>query len=148
MYRRRRCGPRRILRRQALLRWGSLVLRGGALGRGWRLIGLRPGHRLGDAKKRADYKNEKYGTKYQSRHGKKNSRNATLRSAEDVSGLRMLPIGSVGTMPALPTAKIIYARPRIISAAFSAIMMVGALVFPAGMVGITEASTTRRRSMP
>jgi hypothetical protein len=147
MYRRRRCGPRRILRRQALLPWGSLVLRGGALGRGWRLIGLRPGHRQNDANKPERYKNEKYG-KYQSRHGKKNSRNATARIAEEVSGLRMLPIGSVGTMPALPTARIIYARPQIISDAFSAIMMVGALVFPAGMVGITEASTTHRRSMP
>ena len=33
---------------------------------------------------------------------------------------------------------------RIIAAAFSAIMMVGELVLPEVMVGITEASTTRR----
>jgi len=38
--------------------------------------------------------------------------------------------------------------PRIQSAARSAIMMVGALVLPPISVGITEASTTRRPSMP
>ncbi len=35
-------------------------------------------------------------------------------------------------------------RPRIMSAAFSAIMMVGALVLPPTSVGMTEASTTLR----
>src|SRR3954453_17317242 len=39
-------------------------------------------------------------------------------------------------------------RPRIRSAAFSAIINVGAFVFPRVMVGITEASTTRRPSKP
>ena len=34
------------------------------------------------------------------------------------------------------------------SAALSAIMMVGALVFPVVTIGITEASTTRSPSMP
>ncbi len=40
------------------------------------------------------------------------------------------------------------AGPRIQSAARSAIMIVGALVLPPISVGITEASTTRRFSMP
>ena len=38
--------------------------------------------------------------------------------------------------------------PRIISAAFSAIMMVGALVLPPIRRGMTAASATRRPSMP
>ncbi len=37
---------------------------------------------------------------------------------------------------------------RIMSAAFSAIMIVAALVLPEMTVGITEASTTRRPSIP
>ena len=37
---------------------------------------------------------------------------------------------------------------RIIAAPFSAIMMVGELVLPDVIVGITEASTTRMRSSP
>ena len=36
--------------------------------------------------------------------------------------------------------------PSIISAAFSAIIMVGAFVFPATMVGIIDASTTLKAS--
>ena len=40
------------------------------------------------------------------------------------------------------------ARPRITSAAFSATIMVGALVLHDGTNGITEASTTRRPSRP
>jgi hypothetical protein len=39
-------------------------------------------------------------------------------------------------------------RPRIRSAARSAIIIVGAFVLPRTSVGITEASTTRRPSMP
>ena len=38
--------------------------------------------------------------------------------------------------------------PRIRSAAFSAIMMVGAAVFPRMSVGMTDASTMRNRSIP
>ena len=38
--------------------------------------------------------------------------------------------------------------PAIISAAFSAIIIVGALVLPDEMVGIIDASTTRRPSIP
>jgi len=38
--------------------------------------------------------------------------------------------------------------PRIIAAAFSPIMMVGALVLPVVILGITEASATRRPSTP
>ena len=38
--------------------------------------------------------------------------------------------------------------PRIMSEAFSATMIVGALVLPRGIVGMTEASTTRRPSRP
>lgn len=40
------------------------------------------------------------------------------------------------------------ARPRIRSAAFSAIMTVGACVFPLTIVGMTEASTTRKPATP
>ena len=40
------------------------------------------------------------------------------------------------------------ASARIMSAAFSAIMMVGAFVFPEVIAGITEASTTRSPPMP
>src|SRR5690606_23365401 len=40
------------------------------------------------------------------------------------------------------------ARPRSRSAVRSAIMVTGALVLPPGSSGITEASTTRRPSMP
>ena len=38
--------------------------------------------------------------------------------------------------------------PRIKSAAFSAIMITGEFVLPLVIVGITEASTTRRPAMP
>ena len=51
----------------------------------------------------------------------------------------------------LPTAVVSArsgARPRIKSAAFSASMMVGALMLPRTMTGITEASTTRKPSTP
>jgi hypothetical protein len=41
-----------------------------------------------------------------------------------------------------------YLRPRIISAAFSAIMMTGALMFPPTKFGITEASATRSPLIP
>ncbi len=37
------------------------------------------------------------------------------------------------------------AQPRIRSAAFSAIMMIGALMWPPTRSGITEASTTRKQ---
>src|SRR5262245_38032424 len=43
----------------------------------------------------------------------------------------------------------VFGEPFLIkSAAFSAIIVVGALVLPPGMMGITEASTTRRPSTP
>ena len=54
-----------------------------------------------------------------------------------VSGRQAVAATSVGAV-----------RPRIRSVAFSAIMIVGAFVLPRVTVGITEASTTRRRSTP
>jgi hypothetical protein len=39
-------------------------------------------------------------------------------------------------------------RPRIRSATFSAIMMTGALMLPPTKSGVTEASTTRKPSIP
>ena len=52
--------------------------------------------------------------------------------------------GGSGTPAAVPESCL----PRIRSAAFSAIIIVGAFVFPRVIVGITEASTTRRPSKP
>src|SRR5215472_6526789 len=46
------------------------------------------------------------------------------------------------------SAAVLGERFLIKSAAFSAIIMVGAFVLPPGMMGITEASTTRRPSTP
>jgi len=51
------------------------------------VIGPRPGQRMGDANKRADYKKKNCRTNYGSRHGEKNSRNITVRSAEDANGV-------------------------------------------------------------
>src|SRR4051812_13573628 len=56
--------------------------------------------------------------------------------------------GIVAGALASTTARSNVIGPRIQSAARSAIMIVGALVLPPISVGITEASTTRRFSMP
>src|SRR5262249_19683732 len=68
------------------------------------------------------------------------------------SCLRVQPVSSQPAMrcdaaaPAVTAASGV--RPRIRSAAFSAIMITGALMLPPTRSGITEASTTRRSSTP
>jgi hypothetical protein len=56
--------------------------------------------------------------------------------------MTMASIGSAGSTAANG------ARPAMRSAARSAIAIVGALVFPRGTTGITDASTTRRPDIP
>ena len=54
-----------------------------------------------------------------------------------------LPLAGEDANTDRPQAALASCRPLIMSAAFSAIMIVGALVFDPISVGITEASTTR-----
>ena len=64
----------------------------------------------------------------------------------DVMGLSEKCPGA--TEPPQAVAAASGTRPRIRSAAFSAIIIVGACVFERVIVGITEASTTRSPSTP